>query len=124
MKKFLILIPLFGFYCAFCQKVGFKGDSIYINEKPCLLYKRTGNEFVIYRPDSTKLIHGSIENIGPDKFKTKYAFLTVNKEFTNPKINGRNALIFALVQEKVMTESGELDEKKLLKFIEAYNEQP
>jgi hypothetical protein len=32
------------------------------------------------------------------------------------------SIIFALVQSKVMGETGELDEKKLTKFVEKYNE--
>jgi len=118
MKKILFLIPLFGFYSAFCQKVTFKADSIFVNEKPCLLYSKTGNDFIIYKLDSTKLITGSVRNLEPGKFATKYTFLTVNKEISNSKINGRNALIFALIQNNVITESCDLDEKKLLNFIE------
>jgi hypothetical protein len=44
------------------------------------------------------------------------------KQFSNSKINGRNAIIFALVQSKVMGETGELDEKKLMRFVEKYSE--
>ena len=123
MKKILFLIPLFGFYNTFCQKVTFKADSIFVNEKACLLYYKTGNDFIIYKLDSSKLILGNVQNIGSGKFATKYTFLTVNKEFSNSKINGRNALIFALIQNNVLTQSCELDEKKLETFIEKNNEQ-
>ncbi|HEY4209103.1 MAG TPA: hypothetical protein VGM31_19900 [Puia sp.] len=124
MRKFLALIPLFAFYSVFCQNVGFKGDSIYISGKPCLLYKRMGNDFIIYKLDSSKLIEGSVENVGPNTFKTTYHFPTIDRKFSNPKINGRNALIFALVQNKILAASGELDAVKLVRFIEKYNEGP
>lgn len=123
MKKILFLIPLFGFHNTFCQIVTFKADSIFVNDKACLLYNRTGNDFIIYRLDSSKLILGSVQNTGYDKFATKYTFLTVNKEFSNSNINGRNALIFALIQNNVLTQSCELNEKKLEEFIGKYNEQ-
>jgi hypothetical protein len=119
MRKIPILIPLLGFYSfAFCQTVTFKTDSVFLNNKACLLYARTENDFVIYKLDSTKLITGSIQSTGPHMFSTIYTFLTVNKDFTNSKINGRNTLIFALVQNNILSQEGELNEKKLLKFIE------
>jgi hypothetical protein len=119
MKKILFLILLLAFYgCAFCQKLTFMKDSIFLNDKACLLYNRTGNDFIIYKLDSSKMILGSIQNVGPGKFSTTYTFEPSNKDFTNSKINGRNELLFILIQNKVLTETGELNEKKLLKFIE------
>jgi len=124
MKKNLLLILLLGFcYCAFCQKVTFTKDSIFLNDKACLLFSRTGNDFVIYKLDSSKMILGSIQNTAPGKFSTTYTFLPSNKDFINSKINGRNELLFILIQNKVLTETGELNEKKLSKFIEKYNGQ-
>lgn len=122
MRKVFLLIAFLGSAVAFGQKVHFSQDSIVINDKPCLLYQRTGNNFTITSLDSVKLIEGNITSTAPGKFSTKYTFLTVNKEFSNEKINGRNALIFELVQNKILDESGALNEKKLLKFIKKYNQ--
>jgi len=69
------------------------------------------------------MISGSVQNIGPGKFSTTYTFLPSNKDFTNSKINGRNELLFVLIQAKVLNETGELNEEKLSKFIEKYNGQ-
>lgn len=123
MKKIFLLITFFGCTISFGQKIHFSQDSIVINDRLSLLYQRTGNSFTILSLDSVKLIEGNIINTAPGKFSTEYTFLTINKEFSNEKINGRNALIFELVQNKILDESGALNEKKLLKFIKKYNQQ-
>lgn len=122
MKKAILLITFFGCVAAFGQKVYFGKDSIVINDKLCLLYQRTGNNFTITTLDSVKIIEGNITNIAPGEFSTKYTFITVNKEFSNKKIKGRNDLIFWLVQNKILDESCTLNEKKLLKLIKKYNQ--
>jgi hypothetical protein len=131
----LSFILLFSFLCtfvftflcsssAFSQTVRFTTDSIIIGNKPCLLYERIATDsFNIMSLDSIILITGKIVNLAPQKFSTTYDFVETNKLFYKEGVNGRNAIIFFLIQEKVL-ESCELNEQKLIKFIKKYNQVP
>lgn len=124
MKNTLFLITCFCFTAAFGQQsVKFSADSIVIDKIHCFIYERIVNDLTIKSLDNEVLITGSINTISPGKFSTKYTFLTVNKEFYNEKINGRNDLIFSLIDNDVIS-SCALNEKKLLKFIKKYNQLP
>ncbi len=105
-------------------KIDFPKDDpskIILNNKHALTYKRNGNDFEIFSLTGEKLIHGviSYEN---DRWISVIDFLTVNKKFSNAEIVGRNDLIFSLAESNIITEDFEINNEKLLLYIERLNE--
>jgi hypothetical protein len=121
MRQIITILLLLNILSATGQQVTFSKDSIVINNTTCFSYAKTDSNFSIKSLDGKPLITGSVKNVAPGKFSTNYSFLTVNKEFHNDRINGRNALIFALVQNDVIS-ACQLKEDKLLKFIRKNND--
>ena len=92
-----------------------------MNEIVSYKYERLDNKFIIKSLEGSEILKGTIENIGYNKFFTKIIFVNLNKEFSNPKIIGRNDLIFALVNFNVFNNDSTINESKLKEFIEKYN---
>ena len=104
------------------KKVQFEKNEIILNKKKAFEYQKTGNDFVILDLKGNELITGSISKNEKNEWISIIDFKTVNKTFSNKKIIGRNHLVFALAEENIIKKNFEFDEKKLLKFIEKYNE--
>lgn len=79
------------------------------------------NKFEILSLNGEKLITGSIRKEN-DEWKSIIKFVTVNIEFSNNRIIGRNDLIFTLADANVITENFELDKERLLKYIQKFNQ--
>ncbi|UAY53585.1 hypothetical protein [Ferruginibacter albus] len=107
---------------SFSQTVSFSKDSIIINSKLCMHFQQSNDTSYIYSLDDKKLIQWQVKPIGGGKFSTTYFFPGIEKTFHKANVNGRNAIIMALVQFKVI-EDCTLYEKRLLKFIEKFNEE-
>ncbi|HSZ35293.1 MAG TPA: hypothetical protein VK772_18400 [Puia sp.] len=122
MNKIIATLLLLNVFSASGQEVSFSKDSILINNTVCFRFLKTDSNFSVKSLEGKTLITWVVKNIAPGKFSTNYTFLTVNKEFHNDKMNGRNALIFALVQSDVISDC-QLNEDKLLKFIKKHNDQ-
>jgi len=103
------------------KDVSFDKDNIILNKKISYKYDRNEDLFTIKNIDGKKLIEGSIKNLGDKKFETTINFLSKNIKFSNPKIIGRNDLIFALVNFNVFNKNGTINELKLEEFIKKYN---
>ncbi len=101
--------------------VSFNENEIILNEIVSYKYERLDNKFIIKSLEGSEILKGTIENIGYNKFFTKIIFVNLNKEFSNPKIIGRNDLIFALVNFNVFNNDSTINESKLKEFIEKYN---
>lgn len=134
MKYFKLLLALTAIImsapCALAQKkekqiitaVKFEEDNIILNNKVAFKYSKVGNDFVINDLDGNEIIKGSITQIGDKKYTSVITFVTINKEFSNKKIIGRNDLIFAMCENNVFTKKFEIDPDKLSAFLEKYNE--
>ncbi|MFK8010120.1 MAG: hypothetical protein AB8H03_27445 [Saprospiraceae bacterium] len=105
------------------NKVNFSDNEISIANKKCFDYEKTGNSFKILNLDGEAVISGEIESLGKGtgKFKSIINFLTVNKKFTNPKVIGRNDIIFKLLDYHAINENCEIDNDKLMEFITQEN---
>jgi hypothetical protein len=104
-------------------KVNFPKDNpniIILNDKHAFNYIKNGNYFEILNLNNEKLIIGNIFK-EDEKWKSNIEFKTVNKSFSNSKIDSRNELIFSLAEFNVITENFELDSEKLLAYIEKFN---
>lgn len=102
--------------------VEFTGTEIILNKKHAFNYEKSENNFQIKSLENKTLITGNIITLGENKWRSHIIFLTINKEFTNQKIIGRNDLIFALCENNVITKNFEIDDEKLKLFISKYNE--
>lgn len=102
--------------------VGFKEDSIILNNKVAFKYLKTGNDFTISDLEGNEIIKGSITSLGNNKFTSIITFIKIDKQFSNTKIIGRNDLIFAMCENNVITKNFDIDIDKLNDFIEKYNE--
>lgn len=131
LKKILALsILLFGLNIVTAQKqkeqiitsVQFETDKIILNEKHAFNYIKQGNNFQISSLKGVMLISGKITPVEKGKFTSLIYFATVDKQFQNPKIIGRNDLIFALCENNVITSDFEINEEKLQEFITRYNQ--
>ena len=96
-------------------------SKIILNDKHAFNYFKNENYFEILSLDGRKLIIGSITKEN-EEWKSIIEFLTVNEKFSNSKIIARNDLIFSLSEANVFTNDFELDNEKLLKYIEKLNE--
>lgn len=130
-KKVLLLIFVLSFANVIAQKsresqiitaIKLEADKIILNNKLAYNYNRNGNDFVISNLDGKELIKGSITAQGNGKFSSIITFLTIGKEFSNKKIIGRQEIIFALCENNIIKDNFEIDETKLTKFFEKYNE--
>ena len=132
MKKILfLLILILSFANLKAQKsresqiitaIKLEADKIILNDKLAYNYNRNGNDFVISNLDGKELIKGIITAQGKGKFSSIITFLTIGKEFSNKKIIGRQEIIFALCENNIIKDNFEIDETKLTKFFEKYNE--
>lgn len=101
--------------------VSFKESKIILNNAVAYNYERVEKDFIIKSLEGVDILKGTIENIGNNKFSTKIVFFNLNKEFSNPKIIGRNDLIFAFVNFNVFNKDSFINEARLKEFIDKYN---
>lgn len=130
MKNYFLLL-LFGLipFIGFSQnknsfdEVHFEKFEIFLDGK--LAYKYSIDEtnyFEIKNLKGENIITGKITSLGNKKFKSEINFLTVNRNFTNEKIIGRNDIILNLNSHKVIKKNFELDEMRLNEFIDNFNQ--
>jgi hypothetical protein len=125
-----IVLIIFGSNIIHAQKqkeqiitsVQFEPEKIILNEKHAFNYIKQGNNFQISNLKNVMLISGKITPVEKGKFTSLIYFATVDKQFQNPKIIGRNDLIFALCENNVITSDFEIDGEKLQEFINKYNQ--
>lgn len=121
MKKYIFLVSILFTTQSFSQSVSFTSDSILIDSKLCFYYQKSNDSFFIQTLSKKKIIEWQVKSLGAGKFSTTYFFPVIEKQFHRDGINGRNALIFLLVQNKIIRHC-ELNEKKLIKFIDENNQ--
>jgi hypothetical protein len=102
--------------------VEFKETKIILNKKHAFNYYKKANDFTISDLNDNPLITGKITPLGNSQFASKIYFITVEKEFYNEKIIGRNDLIMTLCDNNVITKQLEIDNEQLDLFIENFNE--
>jgi hypothetical protein len=102
-------------------QIGFNESEIILNEKVAYKYERLNNEFKILSLEDKVLITGEIKNIGYKQFETTLIFVEQNVKFYNPKIIGRNDLVFALADLNVFNKDLTINQSKLLDFIKRFN---
>lgn len=131
MKTKILLFSLFVFLSfsniihaqkKIITQIEFKENQIILNNKKAFDYNKNGNDFSILDSDGNILITGRISMNENGEWQSIIDFKTVDKKFSNKKIIGRNHLIFALAESNIIKKNFELDNKKLLKFIEKNNE--
>lgn len=131
MKTFKLLLLLiviaYAGHTAYGQKtpnitsIEFEEEAIILNNDKAYNYSRTGNSFVITNLNGEELVKGEITPLGKGKFSSIITFIEVDKQFSHPKIVGRNDLIFALCEFNVIEKDFTFNIKKLNKFIKKYN---
>lgn len=121
MTKYIFLISILFSAKLLCQSVNFVNDSIIIDSKLCFYFHKSNDSFFIHTLDNKKIIEWQVKSLNAGKFSTTYFFPAIEKQFYRGDINGRNALIFLLVQNKIIQNCA-INEKKLLKFIAQNNQ--
>lgn len=104
------------------KDVTFEANKIILNKKLAYNYLKDGNSFSISNLTGEEIIKGEITSLGEGKFSSIITFEKIGKQFSNDKMIGRNALIFALCDNNVIQNNFELDESKLNEFLEKYNQ--
>lgn len=122
MKNILLAFLLISSFNAFSQTVSFKADSIIIDSKLCLHFNKINDTFYVRTLDDKNIIEWQVLNISPGKFSTTYFFPTINEQLHIDDINGRNAIIFLLIKNDILINC-ELNEKRLVKFIDKHRHQ-
>jgi hypothetical protein len=92
-----------------------------INSRLCFRVKKANDSFFLQNVNEQKLIEWQVTNIASGKFSTIYYFPSINTKFHKEGINGRNAIIFFLLQNKAIKDC-ELEDKVLAKVIDKYNQ--
>ncbi|MGQ2982766.1 hypothetical protein [Flavobacterium sp.] len=107
-------------------EIKFEANKIILNNQHAFNYARKENKFVIQDRKGNYLIYGEITPSSAADFTCRIRFLTIKdsieQQFYNEKIAGRDELIFALCENNVITKDFELDNDKLRAFIKKFSQ--
>ncbi|WP_298419925.1 hypothetical protein [uncultured Kordia sp.] len=130
MKKIIIIVLLaLVSNTIYAQKVKFKKDKVKVDGKEIFKFEREdfGSKFTIYSLDGEdELIYMEADNGGTQNYfgddAVKIVFFDSEKTLFTSSLAGKSwkNIIKILYKGKVFNDKGEIDEKKVRKFILKY----